>query len=323
MIQDQPALIAVPVFERPNQIEAAITAALAQSHPDCLVLALDDGSRDQTWQAMQRFAGHPRLGLIRMARNLGTAQAKNLAILLAGSRAITFHDSDDRPHPDKLLRQSRVLSQSGLKGDAGLNWRMIGRAAGGDLSIDAVFCHHMLIGPDGSSQLIRREISIFDDLFPNAQPEPAPGDWLHINSGLFAARVFRELGGFVDSIEEDRDFRNRLLMSGQILRVIEEPLLTKIETAGSLTLAASTGYASARRRTDRQAVWHRVEEWLSNRQIPPCPIDLPRGAIAEIVNPAVLAPSTALMTGQSRQLLAKVFGPTPTPPPARTEARAD
>lgn len=307
MPQDLPVLIAIPVLERPAQIAAAIAAALDQSHPDCIVLAIDDGSRDQTWQVMQRFADHPRLSLIRLRRNLGTAQAKNIAVLLAGSRAISFHDSDDRPHRDKLLRQARVLAQAGLRSDEGLNWRIIGRAAGAELRVDAVFCHHDLILPDGRCQTIRREISMFDDLFPNAQPQPAPGDWLHVNSGLFDPRVFRELGGYCDSIEEDREFRNRLLMSGQILRVIEEPLLTKIETAGSLTQAATTGYASARRKKDRQLAWQRVEEWLNTRQVPPQPIDLPYDAIAEATNTAILSPSQALMSQKCRALLAATF----------------
>ncbi len=315
MGHDLPVAIAIPVFERPVQIGAAIEAALAQSHPDCLVIAIDDGSGggsgggvgsgagNATWVAMQSHARNPRVALIRLARNLGTGPAKNVAIALAGRRAISFHDSDDRPHPDKLLRQSRLLALRGLRGDSGLNWPVIGRAAGEELRIDAVFCHHDLILPDGTRRTIRREISMIDDLFPNAQPEPAAGDWLHVNSGLFAPEVFRDLGGYADSVEEDRDLRNRLLMSGRILRVIEEPLFTKIETPGSLTLAPETGYASPRRRADRQAIWHAVEDWFRTRRIAPRPIDLPRGCIAEIINPEALSLSQARMTAPCRAML--------------------
>lgn len=311
MSHDTPVAIAIPVLDRPAQIGPAIEAALAQSHPDCLVIAIDDGSKGgaagATWAAMRRFAPHPRVALIRLARNLGTGRAKNVAIALAGRRAISFHDSDDRPHTDKLLRQSRVLALRGLRGDAGLNWGVIGRAAGAELQIGAVFCHHDLILPDGSRRTIRREISMVDDLFPNAQPEPAAGDWLHINSGLFAPAVFRELGGYADSIEEDRDLRNRLLMSGQILRVIEEPLLTKIETAGSLTLSPETGYDSPRRRADRHAIWRAVEDWFATRRIAPRPIDLPHDCLAEITNPAALALSEAAMTAPCRAMLAAML----------------
>ena len=316
--RDLPVAIAIPVFQRPAQIGAAITAALAQSHPDCITLVIDDGSRDSTWAAMQQFAGHPRLALLRLRRNLGTAQAKNVAILLAGKRALSFHDSDDRPHADKMLRQARVLGQRGLRGDAGLNWHIIGRAAGAELNIGAVFCHHDLILPDGSCQTIRREISVVDDLFPNAQPTPAPGDWLHINSGLFAPLIFRELGGYADSIEEDRDLRNRLLLSGQILRVIPEPLLTKIESPNSLTQSEDTGYDSARRRADRQAIWRDVEAWFVTRQIPPRAIDLPQDAIAEVINPGLLSLSDALMTPRSRDAARAALGRIKPPRPALT-----
>ncbi|AGT10291.1 glycosyltransferase family 2 protein [Paracoccus aminophilus] len=294
MSADIPVAVVIPVLNRASRIAAAIRAALAQSHPDCIVVVVDDGSRDGSWAEMCRFAGEDRVALIRLKRNLGTAQAKNVALLLTGGRAVSFHDSDDRPHPDKLLRQARVLGQGGLSGDAGLNWRVIGRAPGAALQIDAVFCHHELILPDGGRRIIRRELALFDDLFPNAQPEQAPGDWLHINSGLFHPRVFREIGGYADSIEEDRDLRNRLLCAGQILRVIEEPLLTKIETADSLTQSPETGYTSARRRADREAVWRDIDLWFRTRQIPPRAISVPADAVAEIIRPALLAPSAAL-----------------------------
>lgn len=305
MLLDPPVAIAIPVYNRPNLIGAAITAALAQSHPDCLVIAVDDGSTDGTWAMMQQFAGHPRASLIRLRRNLGAGQAKNAALLLSGTRAISFHDSDDRPHPDKLLRQGRVLAQRGVTGDAGLNWRVTGRLPGAALQIGAVFCHHKLILPDGTQRVVRREISVVEDLFPNAQPEQNPGDWLHINSGLFHPRLFREIGGFADSVEEDRDLRNRLLMSGQILRVIEEPLFIKIETAQSLTLSPTTGYDSPRRRADREAIWRDLDHWLVTRQIPPRAIDLAPDAIAEIVNPAPLALSGALTTARTSAGLAQ------------------
>lgn len=304
MSHDFPAAIIIPVCNRQDHIGKAIAAALDQSHPDCITIAIDDGSADGTWQAMGRFAGHPRLALLRLTRNLGTGPAKNIGIMLAGGRAVSFHDSDDRPHQDKLLRQSRALGQSGLKPDPCLNWGRLGRVPHDPMEISAVFTHHELILPDGCRRIIRRDISIVDDIFPNLQlGTQVPGEWLHINSGLFHPRVFAGLGGYADSIEEDRDFRNRLILSGQLVWVIHEPLLTKIETEGSLTQSDQTGYTSPARRAARAAIWREVEHWMKGGRIAPLAIDLPENAVAEIVNPGLLAPSSAMATPSTRQAL--------------------
>lgn len=305
MSYDLPSAIVIPVLNRARLVGKAIRAALAQSHPDCIVIVVDDGSSDGTWDAMQQFADHPDVALVRLARNLGAGPAKNVGLMLTGSRAVSFHDSDDRPHPDKLLRQARALGQPGLRPDPCLNWGMTGRNPASPLEISAVFTHHELILPDGRSTIIRREVSVADDLLPNAQINArVPGEWLHINSGLFHPRVFAQLGGYAATIEEDREFRNRLILSGHPVWVIEEPLLTKIETADSLTQSEATDYLSPARTSAREAIWREVAQWMKTRRIAPKPVDLPQGAVTQIVNPGILAPSAALATPATRQAIA-------------------
>ena len=309
MSHDLPAAIVIPVLNRRNLIGKAIRAALEQSHPDCIVIAVDDGSADGTWQAMGEFAGHPQLALIRLAKNTGTGPAKNMGIMLAGTRAVTFHDSDDRPHPDKLLRQARALGRTGLRPDPCLNWDILDRPATGRMELGAVFAHHDLILPDGRQVTIRRDISIIDDVFPNIQMgDRVPGDWLHVNSGLFHPRIFAQLGGYADSIEEDREFRNRIVLSGQLVWIIEEPLLTKIETADSLTQSEASGYLSPARTAARAKVWQGVAEWMATRRIPPQPIDLDPATVAEVVNPGILSLSGALASPRTRRGLAGLIG---------------
>lgn len=308
MSYDLPCAIVVPVFNRRTRIAQAIRAALSQSHPDCIVIAVDDGSDDGTWAEMRALDSDPRLALIRLRHNLGAGPAKNAGLMLSGDRAVTFHDSDDRPHPDKLLRQARVLGQAPPAPDPCLNWQVPGLNACPD-KVSAVLSHHELILPDGQSTVIRREISLVDDLFPNIQPQArVPGDWQHINSGLFHPHVFARIGGYADTMEEDREFRNRLILSGHLIRIIEEPLLTKIETAGSLTQSRDTDYLSPARTSARQAVWSGVAEWLQHRRITPKPVSLPPDAIAEVVNAPILALSPALATADTRKALLRWLG---------------
>lgn len=305
---DLPVCIVIPTFNRAHSIRAAVEASLSQSHTDALVLVIDDASTDETAAALAAFSHHPKVCCVRLAANLGTAGAKNVGILLAGDRAVTFHDSDDIPHRDKVLRQSRVLNARNIEAEPCLNWALAGKNPGGPLRVGAVLSHHELVLPDGRRVEIRRPISLIDDVFPNLQMgSTVPGEWTHVNSGLFHPEVFRRVGGFSDCIEEDREFRNRLILSGEVVWLIDDILLTKIETADSLTQAAATDYQSARRLADRKKVWAKVEHWLATREMAPEPIHLPGLAIADVSQAGLLQRSEALCTAETNARLHGMF----------------
>ena len=305
---DMPVAIIIPTFNRVYLISQAVEAALGQSHPDTVVITVDDGSTDETQAVLARYSSHPKFCSVRLGRNLGTAAAKNVGILLAGDRAVTFHDSDDLPVRDKVLRQARVLSLQGIGADPCLNWALAGHTAGDVLQIGAVLSHHDLVLPNGQRVCIRRPISLIDDIFPNLQMGTSvPGEWMHVNSGLFHPQVFARLGGFADCIEEDREFRNRLILGGEVVWVIEDVLLTKIETPDSLTQSSATDYNSTRRAADRRMVWDKVDHWLATREVVPEKINLPGLAIAHVSRPELIAPSRALMTDATRVGIAPLF----------------
>ena len=280
--------IVIPTYNRALTLPQAIEAALGQSHPQTTVMVVDDGSRDETGAVLARYADHPRFVGVSLVGNVGTAQAKNVGIALSTTEAITFHDSDDLPHRDKVMRQARVLGNETIGAHPCLNWRLSGREPETRIQVGGVLSHHELILPDGERVEIRRTLSLVDDFFPNLQMAAGvPGDWTHVNSGLFHRSVFNRLGGFSDCIEEDREFRNRLIMAGEVLWVIPEILLTKIETQDSLTQAGATDYDSPQRIADRKRVWDAVARWFATREVDPVPIDLSGISIRSCTNPAL------------------------------------
>lgn len=267
--------IIIPTYNRAHLIDAAIRAALDQSWWNIRVTVIDDASTDATTQAVAPYLAHPKFNYVRLTQNLGTAQAKNAGLLLIGGNAVTFHDSDDIPHRDKVLHQVRVLTAQDVRADECLNWGLAGKRGGQRLKVSAALTHHELILPDGRRVEIRRDLSLLDDVFPNLQMGArVPGEWTHINSGLFRADVFRRLGGFEDCIEEDREFRNRLILNGEVIWIVPELLLTKIETPDSLTQSAVSDYQSARRHADRQMVWQKVDDWRRTGAVKPVPLDI-------------------------------------------------
>ncbi|MAM41197.1 MAG: hypothetical protein CL949_22440 [Erythrobacter sp.] len=278
--------IVIPTYNRAHLIDSAIRAALDQSWWNTRATVIDDASTDATAQAVAPYLAHPKFNYVRLAQNLGTAQAKNAGLLLTGGDAVTFHDSDDIPHRDKVLHQVRVLTAQDVRADECLNWRLANKQGGQRLQVSAALTHHELILPDGRRVEIRRDLSLLDDVFPNLQMgSQVPGEWTHVNSGLFRSDVFRRLGGFEDCIEEDREFRNRLILNGEIIWIVPELLLTKIETPDSLTQSAVSDYDSARRRADRARVWAKVEAWRARGRVDPVPVDIPNLDVAQISRP--------------------------------------
>lgn len=293
--------IVIPTRNRAHLIDTAVGAALDQSWWNTRVTVIDDGGTDATQDVLSRHFDDPRFTYVRLNTNVGTAQAKNAGILLTGGDAVTFHDSDDIPHRDKVLQQVRILQQPDIGAHECLNWRMVGHEPGSILQVGGALVHHELILPDGRRVAIRRDLSLFDDVFPNMQMGgQVPGEWTHINSGLFRHEVLARNGGFAPCIEEDREFRNRLMFNGEILWIVQELLLTKIETPDGLTQSKETDYDSERRRTDRAMVWDKVRQWRTEGRVDPVPVDLPDLDVAFVSNPANLRARDVPMTDGTR-----------------------
>jgi glycosyltransferase involved in cell wall biosynthesis len=301
--------IIIPTHNRAHLIAHAIRAALDQSWWNIRVTVVDDASDDDTADVVRQFFPNPKFNYIKLGQNLGTAQAKNAGILLTVGDAVTFHDSDDLPHRDKVLHQVRVLTAQDVGADDCLNWALAGKSAGQKLDVGAVLTHHELILPDGRRVEIRRDISLFDDVFPNLQMgTQVPGEWTHINSGLFRADVLRRLGGFENCIEEDREFRNRLILNGEIVWVIPELLLTKIETPDSLTQSVESDYRSAKRKADRLLVWGKIADWRKYGRVDPVTVCIDELDVSFTSNPYLLGRRDIPMTSKTASRVSEFTG---------------
>jgi glycosyltransferase involved in cell wall biosynthesis len=82
----------------------AVESVLAQTFTDWELLIIDDGSTDDTPDAVQAFLADPRVKYTRADR-LGQSRAKNLGIRLAQGEFIAFLDADDAWEPAKLEKQ--------------------------------------------------------------------------------------------------------------------------------------------------------------------------------------------------------------------------
>jgi glycosyltransferase involved in cell wall biosynthesis len=102
--------VVVPVYNRADEIEAALRSVLAQTEQDFEVLVIDDGSSDDPASVVAGF-GDPRIRCVRQ-ENRGGSAARNHGIDLARGRFVAFLDSDDRFLPEHLATMRALLEQT-------------------------------------------------------------------------------------------------------------------------------------------------------------------------------------------------------------------
>jgi len=81
----------------------AIESILAQSHRNLELIVVDDASTDATPELVRQWAARDhRIRLIGNDRNVGTYVSRNRAMAMARGTFVTFHDSDDWAHPQRI-----------------------------------------------------------------------------------------------------------------------------------------------------------------------------------------------------------------------------
>jgi glycosyltransferase involved in cell wall biosynthesis len=100
--------IVTPAFNVGPYIGDTIRSVLGQSHPDWIMIVVDDGSTDNTAGVVRGF-NDPRLSLISQA-NAGVSAARNRGATALDCNAMLFLDGDDRLAPFALDALASALS---------------------------------------------------------------------------------------------------------------------------------------------------------------------------------------------------------------------
>jgi poly-beta-1,6-N-acetyl-D-glucosamine synthase len=90
-----PISLLVPCYNEADTAEETFAAAAAIDYPDFEIVAINDGSRDDTARILEEIAARtPRMRVIHMARNQGKATALNAGALLANHEILVCIDGD-------------------------------------------------------------------------------------------------------------------------------------------------------------------------------------------------------------------------------------
>ena len=171
--------IVIPTYNREDLVAAAIDSALAQTHPRCEVVVVDDGSTDATPAVLRRYAG--RIVAIRQ-ENKGLAGARNAGIRASSGELVGFLDSDDLWEPRLVEEAVKLFEAHREVGAVFLAERdidlagQIGTKVHGKRTPGLFFTPEGMIGRDtnvgcGRPPVARRELleryGLFDESFRN------------------------------------------------------------------------------------------------------------------------------------------------------------
>jgi len=97
--------VAVPCWNEQNTVEKTLNSLLELDYPKdkITIIAVDDGSTDETWEVLKKFENHPNIKILKK-ENGGKHTAVNYAIENSDSEFISCLDADSFVEPETLKR---------------------------------------------------------------------------------------------------------------------------------------------------------------------------------------------------------------------------
>lgn len=103
--QDALVSIITPVYNAESFIAGTIDSVINQTYKNFEMILVDDCSTDDSKLVIDKYSSDTRIKYVKLSENSGAAVARNKGIELANGRYISFIDSDDVWHKDKLKKQ--------------------------------------------------------------------------------------------------------------------------------------------------------------------------------------------------------------------------
>lgn len=100
--------VLMPAYQCAPYVAEAVDSVLAQTFRDFVLLVVDDGSTDGTWERLQTYRRDPRVRLEQQAHQ-GMAAGLNRGMHSADTVYIARMDADDRCAPGRLAAQVAFL----------------------------------------------------------------------------------------------------------------------------------------------------------------------------------------------------------------------
>lgn len=103
--------VITPSYKSKKFIYETLNSIRNQSYSDFEVIVVDDASPDNSADYISSVLPDERFKLIRLERNVGAAEARNVGLRAAKGRYIAFLDADDLWFPRKLEKQLEFMRE--------------------------------------------------------------------------------------------------------------------------------------------------------------------------------------------------------------------
>lgn len=275
--------ILIPAHNAAPWLAATLDSALAQTHPRCEIIVVDDGSTDATLAlARAHAARHPGRIHVATQPNAGAAAARNHALRLARGDFLQFLDADDLLSPRKIAAQFALLATRPAATLATCAWGRFTDDPAAARFVDQAVCRDfspidfLVLGGEAGAMM---HPSAW--LVPRAVADRA-GPWdetLSLNDdGEYFARVALASAGLAFCAGDDaRSFYRSGLPGSLSRRRDARARRSQYRSLELLTRALLAAEDSARTRRACAGYWRRfVHDFY------PAPADLVRTAAAEV-----------------------------------------
>ena len=100
--------VIIPTYNRGNSLIKSLNSVLLQTYPNLEVFVIDDCSTDDTESLISKLKDD-RIKYVKLKENKGANFARNIGIQMSTGKYISFQDSDDIYHKDKIERQYKNI----------------------------------------------------------------------------------------------------------------------------------------------------------------------------------------------------------------------
>ena len=100
--------VIIPTYNRAKLLNRCLTSILNQTYKNIEIIVVDDGSTDNTKKIIYKINDN-RIKYIKLKKNNGPSYARNFGIKKSKGEFISFQDSDDIYHKEKLEKQFKNL----------------------------------------------------------------------------------------------------------------------------------------------------------------------------------------------------------------------
>lgn len=87
--------IIVPCYNQEKYLDACLASIMSQSFAEWECILIDDGSTDESWKIIEKWAANDNRFISHKQSNLGVSAARNKGIEISNSEFLYFLDSDD------------------------------------------------------------------------------------------------------------------------------------------------------------------------------------------------------------------------------------